>query len=88
MTIDWSEEKNKELQIYRWVSFEDIMLALEEKRVLYAWSHPNVRKYPNQKAFVVQIDDYVYLVPYVTTWDKIFLKTIYPSRKLTKKFIK
>lgn len=87
MIIDRDENKNVELQKTRWISFEDVLLALEEKRILYAWSHPNTAKYSHQKAFVVQIDDYAYLVPYIADNDKIFLKMIYPSRKLTKKFL-
>ena len=37
--------------------------------------------------FVIKIDDYVYLVPYVETENEIFLKTIIPSRKATKHYL-
>lgn len=36
---------------------------------------------------VVLVKDYVYLVPYVESENEIFLKTIIPSRKATKKYI-
>jgi hypothetical protein len=37
--------------------------------------------------FVVAIDDYVYLVPYIENDGEIFLKTIVPSRKATKQYL-
>ena len=49
-------------------------------------SHPNDEKYAHQRVFVVAIDDYVYLVPYVETEDEIFLKTVIPGRKATKQY--
>ena len=36
---------------------------------------------------VVNISEYIYLVPYVESEDEIFLKTIIPSRKATKKYL-
>jgi len=50
--------------------------------------HPNQEKYKGQKVFVVQIDEYVYLVPFVETEDEVFLKTVIPSRKATKIYLK
>lgn len=44
--------------------------------------------YPNQKIFVLEIDDYIYLVPFVENESEVFLKTIIPSRKFTKKYLK
>jgi hypothetical protein len=37
--------------------------------------HPNQSKYPGQMISVVEVDDYVYLVPFVETETEIFLKT-------------
>jgi len=37
--------------------------------------------------FVVEIRDYVYIVPFVEDKEKYFLKTIYPSREATKKYL-
>ena len=34
------------------------------------------------------LDDYVYAVPYVEDSEKIFLKTVFPSRKYTKLYLK
>ena len=47
---------------------------------------PNQDKDPGQMISVVEVDDYVYLVPFVETESEIFLKTIIPSRKATRPF--
>lgn len=47
----------------------------------------NKAKYPNQRLFVVRIDDYAWLVPYAENEYELFPKTIIPSRKATKKFL-
>ncbi|HYE37779.1 hypothetical protein [Methylocaldum sp.] len=49
--------------------------------------HPNTEQYPNQRKFVVRIRGYAYLVPFVETDSEIFLKTITPSRKATRKYL-
>lgn len=86
--FDWDEQKNTKLLAEREVCFEDVQMAVEEGKVLDNISHNNKVRYPNQKMFVVQINDYAYLVPYVEDDTKIFLKTIIPSRKATKKYLK
>jgi len=85
--FDWDVDKNKKLIKERKVIFEDVLIAIEEGRLLDIIEHPN-QKYSNQKIFIVQILDYAYLVPFVEDEEKIFLKTIIPSRKATKKYIK
>ena len=72
------------------ISFEDIILALENGYLLDDIEHPNKEKYPNQNIFIilVEIKNYVYLVPYVEDNKTIFLKTIIPSRKMNKKYNK
>jgi hypothetical protein len=49
--------------------------------------HPNQEKYKGQKIFIINIDNYAYLVPFVESEQEIFLKTIIPSRKATKKYL-
>lgn len=85
--FDWDEEKNRALKQERDVSFEEVILAIESGDLLDIIKHPSRRKYPNQKIFVVNIEDYVYLVPFVKDKEKYFLKTIFPSRKMTKKYL-
>jgi len=48
--------------------------------------HENA-KYVGQKIFVININNYAYLVPFVEDEEKVFLKTIIPSRKATKKYL-
>lgn len=85
--FDWSEDKNETLKISREVSFEDVQTAIEAGDLLDTYPHPNQKKYPNQKLFVVNIRNYVYVVPFVEDEVKVFLKTIIPSRKATRKYL-
>jgi len=89
-TIRYSLEKNEILKANRGISFEDVILALEEGYLLDDIEHPNKERYPNQNIFIilVVVKDYVYLVPYVEDETSIFLKTIIPSRKMNKKYNK
>jgi hypothetical protein len=48
--------------------------------------HPK-NKYAGQCFYVVDVDDYVYLVPFVQENDRVFLKTIFPSRKHARKYL-
>ena len=83
----WDEEKNALLKVQREVGFEEVVVAILEGCVLDVVEHPNKKKYPNQKIFIVKINQYVYLVPFVETEVEIFLKTIIPSRKATKQYL-
>jgi hypothetical protein len=85
--FDWSEIKNTDLKAYRGIGFEDIQTAIEEGKTLADIDHPLKSQYPNQKVFIIEFDEYAYVVPYVEDETKIFLKTIYPSRKMTKKYL-
>ncbi|MGA3292274.1 MAG: toxin [Candidatus Microgenomates bacterium] len=84
---DWNKEKNRLLKAERDISFEEVYIAIESGGLLDIVKHPNQKKYPNQKMFVLNINNYVYLVPFVEDEEKVFLKTIIPSRKATKKYI-
>ena len=85
--FDWSEEKNEQLRRERDIGFEEVLIAIDEGRILDIVEHSDKKKYPNQKIFIIDIDNYAYLVPFVEDNEKIFLKTIIPSRKATKKYI-
>jgi hypothetical protein len=87
-TFLWNDEKNILLKAERQVSFEEIVLCIGMGFLLDVLEHPNREKYKGQKIFVVQVDNYVYLVPFVETESEIFLKTIIPSRKATRKYLK
>ncbi|MDP3741348.1 MAG: toxin [bacterium] len=85
--FDWSIEKNATLRMEREVSFEDVVVAISEGRLLDILKHPNRKRYPNQQIFVIEINHYAYLVPFMEDNQKIFLKTIIPSRKATRDYI-
>jgi len=85
--FDWNNEKNEMLKKERGVSFEQVELAIAAGDLLDRVRHPNPAKYPNQKVFIVKIEDYVYSVPYVEDDESIFLKTIIPNGKATKKYL-
>ncbi|MBU1104409.1 BrnT family toxin [Candidatus Parcubacteria bacterium] len=82
--FDWDEEKNQKLKLERDISFEDVLVSIEEGNLLDIVAHP-IRK--NQQVMVVMLNSYVYLVPFVEDEEKVFLKTIIPSRKATKKYL-
>ena len=86
--FSWNEEKNEFLLVERDISFEEIVLYIEKGFLLDVLEHPNPEKYPGQKIFVVQVEEYIYLVPFVENEDEIFLKTIIPSRKATRRYLK
>jgi uncharacterized DUF497 family protein len=82
--IEWSNEKNELIKKTRNVCFEDVYNAILNDKILDIIPHPNQNKYPNQKIIILKINNYVYYVPYVINKDKMFLKTIIPSRKYNK----
>ncbi len=86
--FSWNEEKNELLREERQVSFEDVVFHIEQGFLLDVLEHPNQEKYKGQQVFVVQMDEYAYLVPFIEDDREIFLKTIIPSRKATKKYLK
>jgi uncharacterized DUF497 family protein len=85
--FDWNDEKNEMLKKVRGVSFEQVELAIASGDLIGRIRYPNPEKYPNQKVFLVKIQDYVYSVPYVEDDERIFLKTIIPNSKATKKYL-
>lgn len=85
--FDWNEKKNEQLKSERKVSFEEIILAISNNQLLDVLVHPNKEKYPKQKIFIVELLGYAYIVPFVEEEEAYFLKTIYPSRKATKKYL-
>jgi len=85
--INWNPDKNRKLIKERNISFENVVFSLKSGGLLDDVSHPNRGKYPHQRVFVISIDDYVYLVPYVENEEEIFLKTIVPSRKASKQYL-
>ena len=83
----WDPGKNERLKKERGIAFEDIIFHIAEGDAVEIFEHPNQEKYPGQRVIVVRVEDYAYLVPFVENEDEIFLKTIIPSRKATRKYL-
>lgn len=85
--INWNREKNEWLKEIRNIFFEDILYYIANDMQIDDIEHPDQEKYEGQRISVINVNEYVYLVPYVETENEIFLKTIIPSRKATKKYL-
>ena len=89
-TIHWSPEKALVLRAdlaRHGVGFEECLVAIEEGRVLADIPNPNLQ-FKHQRMFVLNINDYAYVVPYIDGSDSIFLKTVFPSRKHTALYLR
>ena len=84
----WSAEKNLILEAGRGITFERVVIALGDDGLLDVYDHPDQEKYPSQRILVVACDAYAFLVPYVESDDHLFLKTIIPSRKATRDYLR
>ena len=81
--LNWNLEKNELLKAERGISFEEIALLIESGNILWVEENPG---YPNQKIYVLEIENYAYIVPFVESENEIILKTAFPSRKYTKRY--
>jgi hypothetical protein len=85
MKFDWSPKKNEWLKENRDISFDEITCLIDEGHLISILKHPN----KEQRVFIVERDGYAYNIPFVEEDDgTCFLKTIYPSRASTKKYLK
>jgi hypothetical protein len=80
-------DKNEWLKKERGICFEDIAYYIEKGNLLDIIGNPNQNKYKGQKIYLVKINKYVYIVPYFEDKDVIYLITIIPIRKMTKKYL-
>ena len=71
----------------REISFEMVVFQIEAGNILDVWEHPNLERYGDQRIFVIEFEEYVYLAPFVETEDEVFLKTIIRSRKATREYL-
>lgn len=83
----WDPGKNERLKAGRGISFEEIILAIEENGLKDILVHPNQRRYPGQVVLVVIYRNYAFLVPSIEDDTHYFLKTIIPSRKATRDYL-
>ena len=86
--FEWSPEKNQHLIGERGISFENVASAIQRGGLVGTVEHPNQDRYPGQFIYLVEIDRYIHLVPFVVQVDGArFLKTIIPSRKATRDYL-
>ena len=83
----WNDDKNATLIQERGISFEEIVFHIVNGDVLDLLEHSNRVRYPNQRVFVVDVEGYAYLVPFVEDEREVILKTIIPSRKATRDYL-
>ncbi len=81
--FNWDPEKNKKLKKERGILFEEIVLLIESGEILGIEKHPSRE---NQNIYILKIDNYAVIVPFVENEREIFLKTAFPSRKYKNKY--
>jgi hypothetical protein len=81
--LNWSPEKNEIMKVKRGISFEEIAFLIESGQILGIEENPGRS---NQKIYILEIEDYAFIVPFVEKDNEIFLKTAFPSRKYTKRY--
>jgi len=86
--FSWDPSKNERLKADRGISFEEVVYHIEQGDVLDVLESPNQRRYAGQRVFVVNVQGYAYLVPFVESETEVFLKTIIPSRKATRRYLR
>lgn len=88
MIFDWDPEKNEKIKRERGIAFEEIALLLGAGVIWAVTKHWNTEKYPNQRIFLIPIDGRIIAIPFVQDKDRYFLKTAFPSKKMTKLYKK
>jgi uncharacterized DUF497 family protein len=79
--LNWDQKKNEILKMKRGISFEEVALLIESGQILGIKENPNR---PGQKIYILEMNKYAFIVPFVEGENEMFLKTIFPSRKFTK----
>jgi uncharacterized DUF497 family protein len=83
----WDPAKNEWLLRHRGISFEQIVWHIAAGHLLDVLLSDK-EQYKGQRQLVVGVQGYAYLVPFVEQGDLIVLKTIIPSRKLTRRYLR
>ena len=81
--LNWNSEKNEILKRERGITFEEIAYLIESGQIIGIEENPGRS---NQKMYILEIEDYAFIVPFVENDKEIFLKTAFPSRKYTKRY--
>lgn len=81
----FDREKNAWLMRERGIGFERVIALIESGKLIQVLEHPDKDRYPKQFLYEIDVDGYVYVVPVVKEGKTLFLKTVYASRKATRK---
>lgn len=85
MDYRFEPRKDARLRATRGRGFVEIIALIEAGHLLEVVPHPHPWRYPGQAIALVDVEGYVYQVPFFpvdpTTW---YLRTIYASRKATR----
>ncbi|MCK5155438.1 MAG: toxin [Spirochaetales bacterium] len=81
--LNWNSEKNEKLKHERGITFEEIAYLIESRQIIGIEENPGRS---NQKMYILEINNYAFIVPFVENDKEIFLKTAFPSRKYTKRY--
>jgi uncharacterized DUF497 family protein len=81
--LNWNPEKNQIIKRERGITFEEIAYLIESGQIIGIEENP---ERSNQKMYVLNIENYAVIVPFVENDKEIFLKTAFPSRKYTKRY--
>ena len=82
----WDKKKNEQLQKERGISFEQIEKAIINKKILDVIPNPS-KNHPGQNVLVIELENYIILVPFVRNKGDVFLKTAFKCRKATKTYL-
>jgi uncharacterized DUF497 family protein len=83
----WDDAQNNRLRAGRGIGFEDAVFHIERGDLLDILENHHPDRNPSHRVFVVRRDDDVYLVPFAEDEHTVFLRTIIPSRKATKRYL-
>jgi len=77
--LNWDSSKNEILKGSRGISFEEIAILIGSNGILGIEVNSGRA---NQKIYILNIDNYAVVVPFVETDNEIFLKTAFPVENI------
>ena len=88
MAFNWNNNKNEWLKKERGISFQEVVIGINEGKLVHRIEHPDQTRFSGQFIFLVRIQGYIWAIPYVYDKNKneYFLKTAYPSRRYNREF--
>ena len=89
MEFNWDEKKNATLKAQRGITFEEIVSDISAGKLVTVLQHPNRTRHPNQELYLVNHNNYIYVVPVdmESSSETALMRTIYPSRKYTREYL-